>query len=75
MAPTFSYGVGLHLQPLPTTLQDAPSLTSTTTVSSPLETTKIKNGLQMPHTLCKNNGLTRQAARLFEIHSQITFPG
>ena len=44
-----------------------------TTVSSPPKTRNIKNALQMPHTLYKNNGLTRQAASeyLFEIHSQM----
>ena len=71
----------------PTTVQGTQSLTSTTTqcyllhrkqplgvttVSSPPKTRNIKNALQMPHTLYKSNGLTRQAASedLFEIHSQ-----
>ena len=34
-----------------------------TTVSSPLKTKKMKTAHQMPHTSCKNNGLTRQAAK------------
>ena len=44
-----------------------------TTVSSSPKTRNVKNALQMPHTLYKNNGFARQAASedLFEIHSQM----
>lgn len=45
--------ISMHRQQLPGVI----------TVSSPLKTKKIKITLQMPHTSCKNNGLTRQAAK------------
>ena len=45
--------ISMHRQQLP----------GVTTVSSPLKIKKIKITLQMPHTSCKNNGLTRQAAK------------